>query len=113
MSCDAGRAIVVDARTAAATGEVVQRIPRIFRRADAGLALADEVGAKVLVDGSYYRDGDSIRVRARVLDASTGAVHQALPEIAVAPRTPGTGLRQLAERAVLLLRAVSDPETPQ
>ena len=104
---------VVDARTAAATGEVVRRMPRLFRRADEGLALADEVGAKVLVDGSYNRDGDSIRVRARVLDASTGAVRQALPEIAIAPRTPGAGLRVLAERAVVLLRAASDPETGQ
>ena len=104
---------VVDARTAAATSDVVRRMPRFFRRADAGLALADEVGAKVLVDGSYYREGDSVRVRARVLDAATGAVRQALPEITIAPRTPGAGLRTLAERAVVLLRAASDQETAQ
>ena len=101
---------VVDARTATATTEVVRQIPRFFRRGNAGLALADELGAKVLVDGSYYLNGDSVRVRARVLDAATGAVRQALPETAVSPRSPAAGLRLLADRAVGLLRVASDPD---
>jgi serine/threonine-protein kinase len=100
---------VVDARTAAASADVVRRIPRLLRRRDATLALADEVGAGVLLDGSYYRDGDSVRVRARVLDASSGAVRRALPEVAVAPTAPADGLRRLAERTVALMRAASDP----
>lgn len=71
---------VVDARTAAASGEVARQIPRLFRRGSDELALADEVGAGVVIDGSYYRDGDSVRVRSRVLDAASGAIRKALPE---------------------------------
>src|SRR5438874_7111486 len=47
---------VVDARTALATGKVVEAIPRIFRSGDRSQAMAEETGAGVLVMGNFYRD---------------------------------------------------------
>ena len=100
---------VVDARTAATSGAVVRAIPR-FLRPDDDRALGEETGAKVVVAGSYYLDGDSVRFRARVLDAATGEVRQAFPPVAALARSPSPGIAALSARIVATLRAASDSE---
>ena len=100
---------VVDARTGAQTREVVRRIPRFLRPAD-DRALGEETGAKVVVAGSYYRIGDSVHFRARILDAATGAIRTAFDPVSAPARSPEAGVAALGTRVVAALRAASDKD---
>ncbi|MFI5239925.1 MAG: protein kinase, partial [Gemmatimonadales bacterium] len=99
---------VVDASTAMMTGEVVSRLPRIFRARDPDQALADETGSKVVVAGSFFRDGDSLRFQTRVIDAASGRVLQVLPLIATPIGVPTQGLIPLAQRVAVSFRAATE-----
>ena len=101
---------VVDTRTAQVTGAVVSRIPRFLRSADER-ALGEETGAQVVVAGSYYLDGDSVRFRARLLDAASGAVRLAFAPVAAPTRAPAAGIAALASRVVATLRAAADSDS--
>ena len=100
---------VVDAGTATATGEVVRRIPR-FLRAGEERALGEETGARVVVAGSYYREGDSILFRARVVDAETGTIRTALDPVSALASSPSVGITALRAKLVAVLRAASDED---
>jgi tRNA A-37 threonylcarbamoyl transferase component Bud32/TolB-like protein len=100
---------VVDRGTAAQTGELLRHIPRLLRAAD-DRALGEETGAKVVVAGSYYRFGDSLVFRARILDASTGAVRTAFEPVTSPVGEPTRGLSALRATVVAALRAASDPD---
>jgi TolB-like protein len=91
---------VVDARTAAVTGEVVDRIPWPLRARDRGRALAEETGAGLLVSGVIYRDGDSLRVQARMSDAATGKLLRTLSSVSGPAAAPTAVLDQLNRRVV-------------
>jgi TolB-like protein len=91
---------VVDARTAAVTGEVVDRIPWPLRARDRGRALAEETGAGLLVSGVIYRDGDSLRVQARMSDAATGKLLRTLSSVSGPASAPTAVLDQLNRRVV-------------
>ena len=98
---------VVDTRMAAVSGAVVSKIPR-FLRPSRDRALGEETGARVVVAGSYYLEGDTLRFRARVLDAATGEVRQVLPVVSSSASTPGVGVMEMARRVVAVLRSASD-----
>jgi serine/threonine protein kinase/TolB-like protein len=100
---------VVDAGTAAATDALIRRIPRILRSSE-DRALGEETGAKVVVAGSYYLDGDSIRFRARILDAESGAIRTPLEPVAALASAPSAGITALSARLVAALRAASDED---
>ena len=100
---------VVDAGTATATGEVVRRIPR-FLRSGEERALGEETGARVVVAGSYYREGDSILFRARVVDAETGTIRTALDPVSALASSPSVGITALRAKLVAVLRAASDED---
>jgi TolB-like protein/tetratricopeptide (TPR) repeat protein len=70
---------VVDPRTALVNARVVAAIPRVLRSGDAGVALAEESGAGMVVTGSVYRYGDSLRITAQVTDLATGALRAIEP----------------------------------
>ena len=103
---------VVDAGTATATGEVVRRIPR-FLRSSEDRALGEETGAKVVVAGSYYLEGDSVRFRARIVDAETGAIRTALEPVSALASSPSAGITTLSARLVAALRAASDEDATE
>jgi TolB-like protein/tetratricopeptide (TPR) repeat protein len=103
---------VVDARSAAAAGDVVQAIPRLLRRNDNG-ALADETGSGVVIAGTIYRDstpreGAVIRFQARVIDATTNRVRQVLPMISGPAADVRPVVEALRRQLVAGMRAVSD-----
>ena len=79
---DAGELDVVDARTAAVTARVVERVPRLLRHGDRAVALARETGAATVITGRYYADGDSVRVLAQVVDAESGRIRRTLGTLA-------------------------------
>ena len=103
---------VVDAGTATATGEVVRRIPR-FLRSGEERALGEETGARVVVAGSYYLQGDSIFFRARVVDAETGTIRTALDPVSALASSPSAGITALSARLVAALRAASDEDATE
>ncbi len=99
---------VVDANSAAISSEVVKRIPKFLRTRDDARAVAEEAGAKVIVSGAVYRSGDSLTLRARVVDASTGAIMQALPSVSGTVAESGKVIEQLRRRVVATLTSASD-----
>jgi serine/threonine-protein kinase len=103
---------VVDAATASATGEVVRHIPRFLRSGD-DRALGEETGAKVVVAGSYYLEGDSVRFRARIIDAETGAIRTALEPVSALASAPAAGITALSARLVAALRAASEEDATE
>jgi TolB-like protein len=100
---------VVDAGTAAATDALIRRIPRLLRSSE-DRALGEETGAKVVVTGSYYLDRDTIRFRARILDAESGAIRTPLEPVAALASAPSAGITALSARLVAALRAASDED---
>ena len=103
---------VVDAGTATATREVVRHIPR-FLRSGEERALAEETGARVIVAGSYYLEGDSIFFRARVVDAETGTIRTPLTPVSALASAPSAGITALSARLVAALRAASDEDATE
>jgi TolB-like protein len=63
---------VVDPRTSIIAGRIVRRIPSILRDRNPAVALAEETGAGTVISGDLYREGDSLRVLVRVIDAGSG-----------------------------------------
>jgi tRNA A-37 threonylcarbamoyl transferase component Bud32/TolB-like protein len=100
----------VDARTVAATANVVEQIPRPFRGGSTPRAIAAETGAGVLVMGSYFLVGDSVRFRARIVNSASGAVVQSLPTVSAATKSPTTALPALAQRVASALRSAADSD---
>ena len=99
---------VVDSRTTMISGQVVKQIPKLLREKDDARAVAQETGAKVLITGSVYASGDQLTLRARVVDAATGALMQTLPEVTASRATPGAGLDELRKRVVATMHSASD-----
>jgi DNA-binding SARP family transcriptional activator/TolB-like protein/tetratricopeptide (TPR) repeat protein len=94
---------VVDPRTTALTGRIVNRIPAILRDRDKAIAIAEETGAGTVVSGDLFRDGDSLRVLMRVIDAATGKIIRAVEPVsgsAAAPSRLVANLRQHVLAAV-------------
>jgi TolB-like protein len=98
----------VDARTVAATANVVEQIPRPFRGRSTPRAIAAETGAGVLVTGSYFLVGDSVQFRTRIVNSASGAVVQSLPAVTAAAKSPTTVIPALAHRVASALRSATD-----
>ena len=99
---------VVDARAVLINDEVVKRIPRVLRNGDRGVALAREVGARVVITGRVYRDGDSLRATATVIDAETGRIKQSLGDFAAAAGATQTLVDRVRRRATAAVAQASD-----
>jgi TolB-like protein/tetratricopeptide (TPR) repeat protein len=99
---------VVDARTAAITSEVVRRTPWPWRGSDKGKALARETGAGMLISGRFYRDADTLRFQANVIDVTDGKLLWSLPPVSGPLSSPTTVLENLARRIAALVAQTSD-----
>jgi len=99
---------VVDARTAAITSEVVSRTPWPWRGRDKEKALARETGAGMLISGRFYRDADTLRFQANVIDVSDGKLLWSLPPVSGPVASPTTVLDKLTRRIVALVAQTSD-----
>jgi TolB-like protein/tetratricopeptide (TPR) repeat protein len=99
---------VVDARTVAITSEVVQRIPWPWKGRDEGKALAQETGAGMLISGRFYRDADTLRFQASVVDVKDGKLLWSLSPVSGPASSPTTVLESLARRIVALVAQTSD-----
>jgi TolB-like protein/tetratricopeptide (TPR) repeat protein len=99
---------VVDARTVAITSEVVRHIPWPWRGRDKGKALARETGAGMLISGRYYRDADTLRFQANVIDVSDGKFLWSLSPVSGPASSPTRVLESLSRRVAALVAQTSD-----
>ena len=71
-------------------------------------ALVRETQAGTLVVGSYYRDGDSLRVQAQIVDGLTGRLVRAIDQVTAPAGRPVTALDPLRQRVTGALAIVLD-----
>lgn len=95
---EAGFIEVADPQTALA----VQRAAAVAGAVPADV-LGREAQAGLVVRGSYYRTGDSIRINSEVLDVADGRVVAALPPVAAPRSDPLSGVEQVRQRVVTAL----------
>lgn len=62
--------------------------------------LAREMGAGVVVAGSYFQQGDSIFLQARIVDGETGQLVRGLGRTAASRENPMAAIEQLRQRAL-------------
>ncbi|HXG71154.1 MAG TPA: protein kinase [Gemmatimonadaceae bacterium] len=91
---------IVDARTALVTGDVVDKIPWPFKSRNRSRAVAEETGAGIVLSGRIYRDGDTLRIQAKMNDAATGKLLRALTTVSGPADAPTKVLDLLNRRAV-------------
>lgn len=104
----AGEFEVVDPRTSVMTAAIMARVPRPLRAADLAVALAEEVGAGLLVSGSMYLAADSLRFQVRLTDVATGRIVRAMPPMNADRANPSAGVAALGRRTAAALFAVVD-----
>lgn len=63
-------------------------------------ALAKDTGASIVVSGSYYISGDSLRFRAEITDAARGALIRAIPETGGPRGNPMVAIERLKQRVM-------------
>jgi TolB-like protein/tetratricopeptide (TPR) repeat protein len=71
--------------------------------------LAEETGAGIVITGTYYRQADSLYLRATVTDVGAGRVLHALEAIATPAALPLDGIERLRQRVMSVLAARLDP----
>jgi tetratricopeptide (TPR) repeat protein len=88
--------------TEAAFAEVVdpETIRSVWRTAPTARGLAAATGARLVVSGSYYREGDSLRFAARITDAAEGKLLRALPLVSAPAANPRQAVAALRERVL-------------
>jgi DNA-binding SARP family transcriptional activator/tetratricopeptide (TPR) repeat protein/TolB-like protein len=72
------------------------------------LPLARETGAGTVVHGSFYSQGDSIYLQARVVDATAGRLIAAIDPVGTAVGSPLDGIHGLRQRVLVALAPLSD-----
>jgi serine/threonine protein kinase/TolB-like protein/tetratricopeptide (TPR) repeat protein len=73
-------------------------------------ALARETGAGVVVSGSYYLQGDTLYVHARITDATTGQVLLALDPVSASSALPLAAVEELRQRVMAGLAPRVNPD---
>lgn len=80
-----------------------------IRVGDAGLrAAAMENDAGTVVSGTYYYDGDSVRLQARVTDVATWTLLRTVAPVTASRATPTVLLEPLRQRVMAVLAVIHD-----
>ena len=98
---EAGFAEVVDPETVRST----------WLAAPNARALAAATGARLVVSGTYYVEGDSLRLLARISDAATDRVLRALEPVSAPAHAPQLAVARLRERVLGALGGLLDVGT--
>jgi DNA-binding SARP family transcriptional activator/TolB-like protein len=103
-----GQFQVVDPRTAWLTAKVVTQIPRLLRPGEVAVGIAQETGSGVVVSGSYYREGDSLRFEVQVTDVASHKLTRSLDPVSASVADPGGVIPTLARRTVATVASAVD-----
>jgi serine/threonine-protein kinase len=81
-------------------GEVVdpETIRLAWQSAPSARGLGAATGARLVVSGAYYVEGDTLRLLARVTDAADGRLLRAIEPVAAPVASPGQAVATLRER---------------
>jgi DNA-binding SARP family transcriptional activator/TolB-like protein len=99
---------VVDPRTSSLAGKIVQHIPSLLRARNPAIALAEETGSGTVVAGDLFRDGDSLRVLMRVIDAGTGKTVRAVEPVSGATAAPSRLVADLGRHVLASVASAVD-----
>jgi TolB-like protein len=75
--------------------------------------LAKLVGAARIVSGAYYRDGDSLRIQASLIDTKTGRILRTVSPVSVPVSAPLRGIDAFRQRLMGTLAIQFDPHFSQ
>jgi DNA-binding SARP family transcriptional activator len=73
-------------------------------------ALADASGAKLVITGAYYRQGDSLRFEARLSDTGAGQATWTFEPVVVPAVTPEAALSPLQDQALTVVAQAAGPQ---
>ncbi|HEX7335587.1 MAG TPA: AAA family ATPase [Gemmatimonadales bacterium] len=99
---------VVDPRTASVAGRIVERIPALFRDGNLAIAVAEETGSGTVLSGDVFREGDTLRVLIRVIDAGSGKIIRTVGPVSGSAATPSSLVATLGQRVVAAVAAAVD-----
>lgn len=99
---------VVDPRTSSLAGRIVSGIPSLLRDRNPAIALAQETGAGTLVSGDLFKEGDSLRVLARVIDVATGKIVRAVEPVSGTTAAPSKLVATLGEHVLAAVASAVD-----
>ena len=85
--------------TQTGVGEVVESAP----------SATDTTKAGLIVRGRYYREGDSVRVQAEIVDARTSRVIRAMSPVKAAATNPSAAIEMLRPRILGAIASLNDP----
>lgn len=80
--------------------------------ADLATTVREETGAAVVVSGSYYRTGDSLRFQVSITDMRNGQLVAAIPPVIVARDSAASAVRELRDRVMGALAVALDERVP-
>ncbi|MGI9041182.1 MAG: ATP-binding protein [Gemmatimonadales bacterium] len=106
-----GRFQVVDTRTAWLTAKLVTQMPRLLRPAEVAVGIAQETGSGLVVSGSYYREGDSLRFDVQITDVASQKLTRALDPVSAAVADPASAIPTLARRTVATMASAVDTQS--
>ena len=93
---------VVDPHAVFVQGQAVMGVP-----VDP-VALAHRTGAALVIDGDYYRTGDTLFVQASVIDVRTARIIRVVGPLITSVRTPVAALDELRSRVMTALASAVD-----
>ena len=99
---------VVDARTRQINEKLVDRFPWPMTGDQRKRAAAREAGAGMLIAGSLFLDGDSLRVRTTMSDIATGALAPSVQDVFGPAAHPDTLVARLSNRIAAAIGMSAD-----
>lgn len=79
---------------------------------DLAATVREETGAVMVVSGSYYRTGDSLRFQVSITDMRDGRLVAAIPPVVVATDSAASAVRELRDRVMGALAVALDERMP-
>ena len=79
---------------------------------DLAATVREETGAALVVSGSYYRTGDSLRFQVSITDMRDGRLVAAIPPVVVVKDSAASAVRELRDRVMGALAVALDERMP-
>jgi tRNA A-37 threonylcarbamoyl transferase component Bud32 len=104
----AARVEVVDPNTRQLNEALVSQFPWLVSEGQRNRAAAREAGAALVIAGSIFLDGDSLRVSTTISDLATNALMPSIADVSAPVSRPDTLVARLATRVAATIKFTSD-----